>query len=68
MPKKRGFTPEKYQSEINMMLKVEPFMSTAEICKKMNMGYETALKYLKYLYERQTVKLKMVGNRRFWYK
>ena len=67
MPKKKGFTPEKYQKEIAKILKKEPFMSTAEVCDKLSMGYETGLKYLKNLHDKHAVKLKKTGNRRFWY-
>jgi predicted transcriptional regulator len=67
MPKKEGYNPTKYQKEIMKSLKNEPFMSTAELCKKLGMGYETGLKYLKQLHDKHTVKLKKTGNRRFWY-
>ena len=67
MPKKKGFTPDRYQEVILSALKKEPFMSTGEICVKMNMGYETGLKYLKEIYKKNEIKMKKVGNRRFWY-
>jgi predicted transcriptional regulator len=67
MPKKKGFSPERYQKEILAILKNEPFMSTAEVCKTMNMGYETGLKYMEHLHEKQHIKLKKIGNRRFWF-
>jgi predicted transcriptional regulator len=67
MSKKKGYSAHKYQKEIVLTLKEEPFMSTAEISKKMNMGYETGLKYLKELHDKESVKLKKVGNRRFWF-
>jgi Mn-dependent DtxR family transcriptional regulator len=67
MPRKKGYSASKYQKEIVLTLREEPFMSTAEISKKMNMGYETGLKYLKSLNEKELVRLKRVGNRRFWY-
>ena len=67
MPKKRGFTPEKYKEEILKILKAEPFMSTNEISYFLKMGYDTTLKYLKQLFDRKKIKLKKVGNRRFWY-
>ncbi len=67
MPKKRGFGPDKYQKEIMIALRTEPFMSTSEICKKLNMGYETGLKYVNMLLKKQKIKLKKIGNRNFWY-
>jgi len=67
MPKKRGFGPERYIEEIMNVLKKEPFMSTAEICNELNMGYETGFKYLKVLFAEKKIKLKKVGNRHFWF-
>lgn len=42
-------------------------MSTSEICKKLNMGYETGLKYTEQLFNKNIIKMKKIGNRRFWY-
>ena len=67
MPKKKNFSPKRYQEEILKLLKEEPFMSTSEICHKINMGYETSLKYTKLLFNMNKIKLKKIGNRRFWY-
>ncbi len=67
MPKKKGFTPEKYEEEIITLLKNYPFMSTSEICNKLNMGYETGLKYIEKLHSSKKVNLRKVGNRQFWY-
>jgi predicted transcriptional regulator len=67
MPKKKGFTSGKYQEEILKTLKNEPFMSTSEICHKLNIGYETGLKYINKLLNKRKVRLKKTGNRRFWY-
>jgi predicted transcriptional regulator len=67
MPKKRGFDADRYQKEILAVLRGEPFMSTAEICKSLNMGYETGLKYVEQLHGKQQIKLKRIGNRRFWF-
>jgi len=67
MPKKKDFPSERYQEEILKILKKEPFMSTSEICQKLNMGYETGLKYVEQLFSINRVKLKKIGNRRFWY-
>ncbi|MBL7160284.1 MAG: hypothetical protein ISS93_00335 [Candidatus Aenigmarchaeota archaeon] len=67
MPKKKDFPPDRYQEEILKILKEEPFMSTSEICHKLNMGYETGLKYTNQLFNINRIKLKKVGNRRFWY-
>jgi predicted transcriptional regulator len=67
MPKKKGFDSNRYQEEILRILRSEHFMSTSEICKKLNMGYETGLKYVRQLFQKQKVKLKKIGNRNFWY-
>lgn len=67
MPKKKGFTPDRYQKEILIELNNEPFMSTSEICHRLNMGYETGLKYVKRLFDKRKIKLKKTGNRQFWY-
>ncbi|MEK6888027.1 MAG: hypothetical protein AABX14_03725 [Candidatus Aenigmatarchaeota archaeon] len=67
MPKKKGFTQQKYQEEILKVLKLQPFMSTNEISETLSMGDMTALKYLENLYKNEKIKLKKVGNRRFWY-
>ncbi|HLD39098.1 MAG TPA: hypothetical protein VJB05_02170 [archaeon] len=67
MPKKKGFTPEKYQEEILNVLKLQPFMSTNEVSEALSMGDAIALKYLETLKKDQKIKLKKVGNRRFWY-
>ena len=67
MPKKKGFNPNRYQQEILTIMKKEPFMSTSEICNKLNMGYETGLKYVEQLFNKKEIKLKKRGNRRFWF-
>jgi len=67
MPKKKGFTPEKYKEEILKLIVQNKFMSTNEICKKMNMGFETAIKYLEQLFKTEKIKLRKIGNRKFWY-
>lgn len=67
MPKKKGYTPEKYMKEILRLLKKEPFMSTNEVSIALKMGYDTALKYLQKLNKKNKIKLKKVGNRRFWF-
>jgi predicted transcriptional regulator len=68
MPKKKGFTPKKYKTEILKMIDRYKFMSTNEICKKMNMGFETAIKYLNQLLKERKIKVRHIGNRKFWYK
>ncbi|MBL7206848.1 MAG: hypothetical protein ISS36_04580 [Candidatus Aenigmarchaeota archaeon] len=67
MPKKKGFTASRYQKEVLGALKEEHFMSTSEICKKLDMGYETGLKYVEQLLSKNKIKLKKIGNRRFWF-
>lgn len=67
MPKKKGFTPEKYKEEILKMITQHKFMSTNEICEKMHMGFETAIKYLSFLLKKQKIKVRNIGNRKFWY-
>jgi predicted transcriptional regulator len=67
MPKKKGFTPEKYKEEILKLIVQNKFMSTNEICEKMNMGFETAIKYLEQLFKKEKIKLRKIGNRKFWY-
>jgi len=67
MPKKKGFTPDKYREEILLVLKGQPFMSTNEISDSLSMGYDTTIKYLEALRRSKKIKLKAVGNRRFWY-
>jgi len=67
MPKKKGFTAQKYEEEILKLLKGYPFMSTSEICDKLNMGYETGLKYIQSLHSSKKIKLRKVGNRQFWF-
>jgi len=67
MPKKKGFTSEKYQEAMLELLSKHPFMSTSEICDKLNMGYETGLKYLEQLFKMGKIKLREIGNRKFWY-
>ncbi len=67
MPKKKGYTPKKYKKEILKLIKREPFVSTNEVSKKLKIGYDTAFKYLKELSKNKKIKLKKVGNRRFWY-
>ena len=42
-------------------------MSTNEICEKLNMGFETAIKYLKELLKKEKIKVRKIGNRKFWY-
>lgn len=68
MPKKKGFTPEKYKTEILKLIIQHKFMSTNEICEKMNMGFEIAIKYLENLLKEKKIHLRKIGNRRFWYK
>lgn len=67
MPKKKGFTEEKYKKEILEVVRSQPFMSTNEVSEALSMGYDTTLKYLKELHKLNKIKLKNVGNRRFWY-
>ncbi|MBI3190724.1 hypothetical protein HYZ41_03400 [archaeon] len=68
MSKKKGFTSDKYKEEILQALQNQPFMSTNEISDNLSMGYDTTLKYLLALFKTNKIKLKTVGNRRFWYK
>ena len=68
MPKKKGFTEDKYKEEVLRVLKNQPFMSTNEVSEALSMGYDTTLKYLKILQSTDKIRLKTVGNRRFWYK
>ncbi len=68
MPKKKGFDEEKYQEVIFNLLSKYPFMSTSEICDKLNMGYETGLKYLNQLAKKGRVELREIGTKKFWYK
>ena len=42
-------------------------MSTSEICDKLNMGYETGLKYIEQLHKEDKIKQRKIGNRQFWY-
>ena len=67
MPRKKGFDESRYEEEIMNVLRKYPFMSTSEICDKLNMGYETGLKYIRNLHNRSKVKLRSIGNRQFWY-
>jgi predicted transcriptional regulator len=67
MPRKKGFTQEKYEEEILKSMKEAPFMSTSEICDRLNMGYETGLKYIESLHKKGKIKLRKIGNRQFWY-
>jgi len=67
MPRKKGFVPDKYKEEILKILKNYPFMSTSEICDKLNMGYETGLKYIEQLHKEDKIKQRKIGNRQFWY-
>lgn len=67
MPKKRNFPPNRYKEEILKVLQLEHFMSTAEIAHKLSMGYSTTLKYIEQLSNINKIKLKKIGNRRFWY-
>jgi|YelNatPaOPRAMG01_1025707.scaffolds.fasta_scaffold245494_2 predicted transcriptional regulator len=67
MPKKKGFTEKKYKEIILEILSRYPFMSTSEICDKLNMGYETCIKYLNQLFKENKIKLREIGNRKFWY-
>ena len=68
MPKKKGFTPKIYNMEILKLINNQPFVSTNEVSKTLSLGYDTALKYLMILHNSNQIKLKTVGNRRFWYK
>jgi Mn-dependent DtxR family transcriptional regulator len=68
MPKKKGFTSEKYKEEILKLIIQHKFMSTNEICEKMNMGFETTIKYLEELSKEKKVGVRNIGNRKFWYK
>lgn len=68
MPKKKGFTPEKYKEEILKLVIQHKFMSTNEICEKMHMGFETAIKYLGQLLKEKKISVRNIGNRKFWYK
>lgn len=68
MPKKKEFTPEKYKQEILKLIIHHKFMSTNEICKKLNMGFETAIKYLEELKKDNKVNVRNIGNRKIWYK
>jgi hypothetical protein len=43
-------------------------MSTNEICEKMCMGFETAIKYLEDLKKNNKINVRNVRNRKFWYK
>lgn len=67
MPRKKGFDAEKYKTKIIEILKKYPFMSTSEICDKLNMGYETGLKYIEQLSKEDKIKHRKIGNRQFWY-
>ena len=67
MPKKKGFTSDKYKDEILKLLNDYPFMSTSEICDKLNMGYETGLKYIQQLHSTKKIKVRKLGNRQFWF-
>ncbi len=67
MSRKKGFNKSRYEEEIMNILRKHPFMSTSEICDKLNMGYETCLKYIRNLHEKDKVKLRSIGNRQFWY-
>lgn len=67
MPKKKGFTPERYEEEILKIIIQHKFMSTNEICDKLNMGFETAIKYLELLFNKEKIKVRKIGNRKFWY-
>jgi len=67
MPKKKGFDSKKYQETIFELLSKHPFMSTSEICDKLNMGYETGIKYINQLFARGKIQLRKIGNRKFWY-
>jgi Mn-dependent DtxR family transcriptional regulator len=67
MPKKKGFTPEKYKQTILSLIKENRFMATNEICQKLDMGYYTALKYLEELKKDKKTDVRKVGNRSIWY-
>ncbi len=67
MPRKKGFDADKYKIEIISLLKKYPFMSTSEICDKLNMGYETGLKYIEQLSNEGKIKHRKIGNRQFWF-
>ncbi len=68
MPKKKGFNEEKYQEVILDLLSKYPFMSTSEISDKLNMGYETGLKYLNQLIRRGKIKVREIGSKKTWYR
>lgn len=68
MPKKKGFDPKKYKEEILKLIIQHKFMSTNEVCKKMNMGFGTAIKYLELLFKENKINVRKIGNRKFWYK
>jgi len=67
MPKKKGFTRERYKIEIIEVLRKEPFMSTSEICDKLSMGFDTAMKYLNELLRNKEIESKERGNRIYWF-
>ena len=67
MPRKKGFTPDKYQEEVLQLLTKYPFMSTSEICDKLGMGYETSLKYLNKLHSKNRIKLRKIGSTQIWF-
>jgi len=68
MPKKKGFNEQKYQEVILGLLSKYLFMSTSEICDKLNMGYETGLKYLEQLFNKRKIKVREIGTKKIWYK
>ena len=61
-------TNTKYKKEILKVIKNQPFMSTNEVSEALSMGYDTTLKYLRDLHKEKKIKIKIVGNRRFWYR
>ncbi|MFH0836771.1 MAG: hypothetical protein V1870_01455 [Candidatus Aenigmatarchaeota archaeon] len=67
MTRRKGFSGNQYKEEIINILKNQPFMSTNEFCTSLNMGYDTAYKYLNELHKNKKINLKRIGNRRFWY-
>lgn len=67
MPKKKGFTPQRYKQAILGLIKKNKVMATNEVCIKLDMGYYTALKYLEELKKENKIDVRNVGNRNIWY-
>ncbi len=65
--RKQGYSSEKYKKELLSVLREELLLSTSELCKAKNMGYETALKYLEALKAEGLIEVKIVGDQKFWY-